>query len=308
MTEITSEERDQGSSSDDDHVMEVLCTCKPCADGDMSPVAIDGDANAFILSRRTFNFSMGDGRTIGANITQNFIGIDDTGGAVWSPCVELSRWLCLMEPTMEDARHQQESTIPAIRGATILEIGAGLGLLSIVAHRLGAKTIVATDFDSGDGLIGLLQKNIAENCQRPGQGHDRGHCSQGHDGGRCGEGGGKDETGNTRPMLHIFNLPWGDENALKKALEPFGGHLPELVLASDVLHLPELYPQLTATLRMACRDGSVTLLSCQQRNPAAEDGFVEDLAKDFAVARLHVSKDGRLAIFMLRSAALVPPT
>ena len=46
-------------------------------------------------------------------------------------------------------------------GKNVLEIGAGIGLVSVVMSMLGAKEIISTDGDAL--LLPLLKKNIRKN-------------------------------------------------------------------------------------------------------------------------------------------------
>ena len=71
-----------------------------------------------------------------------------TGVVVWNSGSLLARVLNLLEPTV-------------FRGKTVLELGCGTGLNSIVASKLGASTVYATD---GNGLIlELAQENVKLN-------------------------------------------------------------------------------------------------------------------------------------------------
>jgi EEF1A N-terminal glycine/lysine methyltransferase len=58
-----------------------------------------------------------------------------------------------------------ESQASLIKGKTVLELGAGAGLPSLVCAILGAKTVVVTDFPDPD-LIENIRYNI-EHCQEP---------------------------------------------------------------------------------------------------------------------------------------------
>ncbi len=58
-----------------------------------------------------------------------------------------------------------ESQPSLIKGKTVLELGAGAGLPSLVCATLGAKTVVVTDFPDPD-LIENIRFNI-EHCQEP---------------------------------------------------------------------------------------------------------------------------------------------
>lgn len=56
-----------------------------------------------------------------------------------------------------------ESQVSLLKGKTVLELGAGAGLPSLVCAILGAKTVVVTDFPDPD-LIENIRYNI-EHCQ-----------------------------------------------------------------------------------------------------------------------------------------------
>ena len=65
------------------------------------------------------------------------------GRTLWDASLLLSRFLSLSDF--------------AIRGQSVIELGSGTGLCAIVAHRLGAKEVVATDTVE---ILPLLQRNI----------------------------------------------------------------------------------------------------------------------------------------------------
>jgi len=75
---------------------------------------------------------------------------ESTGLTLW----KASRYLC--DYTIRRASD--------LRGKRVLELGAGLGLNGILAHRLGARSVVVTDGDS-DAMI-ELRRNIASNRRR----------------------------------------------------------------------------------------------------------------------------------------------
>ena len=49
----------------------------------------------------------------------------------------------------------------AVRGKTVLEVGAGVGLTAVAAAVVGAKAVVATDLEE---CLPLLKNNIDRNC------------------------------------------------------------------------------------------------------------------------------------------------
>eukprot|EP00729_Bicosta_minor_P000248 gene248-13452_t len=77
----------------------------------------------------------------------------NTGLVLWDACYLLGRLL-------ESIEQRNPNTI---KGKRCLDLGAGTGLLSIVAWLLGAETVVATDI--GDA-VELLAANIASNVGR----------------------------------------------------------------------------------------------------------------------------------------------
>jgi predicted nicotinamide N-methyase len=73
---------------------------------------------------------------------------------VWDAGVALCDWLC------EAGR---EAVAP---GSSIIELGSGTGLVSIVAARLGAQRVVATDLEPALLLLGrnVWQQGSADRC------------------------------------------------------------------------------------------------------------------------------------------------
>lgn len=90
---------------------------------------------------------------------------------LWDACYLLGRLL-------ESIEQRNPNTI---KGKRCLDLGAGTGLLSIVAWLLGAETVVATDI--GDA-VELLAANIASNVGRiSGKGKGSGSSGAGSRGG-----------------------------------------------------------------------------------------------------------------------------
>ncbi len=72
---------------------------------------------------------------------------DDTVGAIlWDGSAHLAQWLC--------------DNASVVQGKTVLELGAGVGLVSIVAALLGASSCCATDMPH---VLPLLSRNVASN-------------------------------------------------------------------------------------------------------------------------------------------------
>lgn len=59
------------------------------------------------------------------------------------------------------SKKMEKKDIP-VAGLSVLELGAGLGVPAVVAHQLGARVTVTTDYPDED-LLSILRKNVASN-------------------------------------------------------------------------------------------------------------------------------------------------
>lgn len=116
-----------------------------------------------------------------------------------------------------------------IQGAKVAELGAGLGLPGIVAYHLGAKQVVLTDLDTH-----AMQK-MRENVQM--------NCSNNED---------EDKT------IVCQQLKWGNVSTDHPFLQKHG--LFDLVLAADVIYVPESIDPLFDTATMLLVEGGKFLL------------------------------------------------
>lgn len=82
-----------------------------------------------------------------------------TGVTLWKAAPRLSAFLMENEAATNDF----------VRGKSVLELGAGLGLCGMVAHHLGASSVVLTDADTI--TLERMRTNLSENC--PAKGNDR---------------------------------------------------------------------------------------------------------------------------------------
>ncbi len=193
---------------------------------------------------------LGGGRA--ENATREATGATgSTGSALWEGSVALAEWL---------ARHESPAAVDAslpsgVRGRTalascgdswcgvsVVEVGAGLGLPAIVAHRLGARNVVATDGD--DVVLRLLAANARLNALDV-----------------------------AAAPLRVAKLEWGaDEPLASLGLGSGGGAvspLPHVILASDVVYGrdPTVWRALARTL--ASLSDAKTLVLLGHGNGAA---------------------------------------
>lgn len=105
----------------------------------------------FDVANRTFNFQRVGAVVIHQAYKEGGAGL---GSAAWDGSVVLADFLAQTRPDCSDAA-------ALIRGHRVLEIGAGVGLVSTVAALLNASAVVATDGDAA--LLPLIRQNFASN-------------------------------------------------------------------------------------------------------------------------------------------------
>ncbi|CAE7462518.1 Mettl21c [Symbiodinium pilosum] len=79
--------------------------------------------------------------------TEDPLATDHTGDIVWPTAVAFCRYLCDKKLDLE--------------GRRVLDLGAGTGLVGLVAHRLGAKSVTFTDVPR---VLPLLNRNVTLHC------------------------------------------------------------------------------------------------------------------------------------------------
>ena len=140
---------------------------------------------------------------------------DRTGGLVWDSAALLVEWLAT---TPEAQRY--------VADATVLELGAGVGLLSIAAALLGATRVTLTDGDPA--VCAAAQANVDLN--------------------------------GVADTVRVARLIWGDDDHLSRVValpsgEGEGEPCAQTVLASDVLYDGDHKEPLERTMRALIRHG-----------------------------------------------------
>lgn len=219
-------------------------------DNESTPAVPQGDANSVALvpfsygspfhnpkelAERFFDFGDFNVRVKQAWVPDGKGGTDiGFGAAVYEASFLLSDWLSRDSNLVKDKR--------------VLELGSGVGLVSIVAAKLGAENLVATDGDAKS--LNLTQENCALNCV-----NDKVDCKQ---------------------------LMWGDPTNP----EAFGDF--DVILASDIIARPyrEHFPALRETLLVHTRPGGLVIIAQKPRSPH-EQVFMRKLVTsgEFALER-----------------------
>ncbi|XP_034545857.1 EEF1A lysine methyltransferase 3-like [Notolabrus celidotus] len=137
-----------------------------------------------------------------------------------------------------------------LRGKRIIELGAGTGVVGILAARMGA-VVTLTDLPL---VLPQLQSNISANMPPSGW-------------------------PNTYPT--VLPLSWGEDQM------NFPSDW-DLVLGADIVYLSETYPLLVETLAHLCQSGSLVYLSSKMRKEHGTQRFYEDyLPGKFNVELVH---------------------
>ncbi|XP_041836757.1 uncharacterized protein LOC121636939 isoform X2 [Melanotaenia boesemani] len=176
--------------------------------------------------------------------------IDSYGGVMWPAALTLCYFL------------ENNRQIVDLQEKEVLELGAGTGLVSIVASLLGAS-VTATDLPE---MLGNLRANLMRNTR-----------------GRC------------RHTPQVAALSWGYD---LEQTYPSSVYRYDYVLASDVVYCHGLMDELMATMKHFCKPGT-TLIWANKVRFETDLTFIENLKKAFHTRLL--AEDGEMKIFMATS-------
>lgn len=173
-----------------------------------------------------------------------------------------------------------------------LEIGCGVGMLSIVAHRIGASVVISTDGDP----------DAVRNCTRNFRlnGIDTVSIDA------------LDQTLKKPPMCLAQQLCWSDATTLEGILDAVQmmhrarKHPVDVVLGADVLYDPESIPHLLSTIKQAVFSASTTtcchtddagcvmLLATTKRNEETLNAFIDAVHQDRGLMLEDITDSARM--------------
>ncbi|XP_035807232.1 protein-lysine methyltransferase METTL21C [Amphiprion ocellaris] len=174
-------------------------------------------------------------------------GLDSYAGMIWPAASALCHYL--------DTHRQQ----PSLVDKTVLEIGAGTGLVSVVASLLGAW-VTATDLPE---YLSNLKVNLCRNTRS-----------------RC------------RHTPQVAALSWGYD---LEDTHPSSVYRYDYVLAADVVYHHDFLDELLATMKHFCKPGT-TIIWANLVRFATDLTFTENFKKAFHTSLL--AEDGEMKIFM----------
>ncbi|CAL8307065.1 unnamed protein product [Merluccius merluccius] len=144
-----------------------------------------------------------------------------------------------------------------VRGKSAIELGAGTGLVGIVAALLGAQVTI-TDREPA---LELLSTNVRGNV--PAQ---------------------------IQHSVSVSELSWGSD------LDRYPAGAYHLVLGADIVYLEETFPALLRTLDHLCSDATVVLLACKIRYER-DSKFLDMLRKGFTVEEVHYDSERDIHVY-----------
>ncbi|KTF94294.1 hypothetical protein cypCar_00032861 [Cyprinus carpio] len=144
-----------------------------------------------------------------------------------------------------------------LKGKRVIELGAGTGLVGIVAALLGASVRI-TDREAA---LEFLTANVRENIP-PGQ----------------------------QGAVQVSELTWGEN----LHLYPTGSF--DLILGADIVYLEETFPALLQTLEHLSAENTVVLLSCRIRYER-DERFLMELRRSFSVREVYYDSQRDIHIY-----------
>ncbi|XP_016422179.1 uncharacterized protein LOC107751092 [Sinocyclocheilus rhinocerous] len=171
--------------------------------------------------------------------------LDSFGSVIWPAALALCRYL------------ESNQAMVDLVDKAVLEIGAGTGLISIVASLLGAW-VTATDQPE---VLGNLRCNLSRNTR-----------------GRC------------RYTPQVAELSWGYE--LDKTF-PHSVYKYDYILAADVVYHHDFLAELLVTMRYFCQPGT-TLIWANKTRFDSDLVFVENFKKTFNTTLLADNGDVKI--------------
>ncbi|XP_031147834.1 protein N-lysine methyltransferase METTL21A [Sander lucioperca] len=144
-----------------------------------------------------------------------------------------------------------------LKGKGVIELGAGTGLVGIVAALLGAKVTI-TDREPA---LDFLSANVKSNVPPDSQG-----------------------------SVVVSELTWGE--GLERY--PAGGF--DLVLGADIVYLEDTFVPLLQTLEHLCSDTTVVLLACKIRYKR-DTNFLSMLKQQFIVEEIYYEKQRDIHVY-----------
>ncbi|XP_028837183.1 protein N-lysine methyltransferase METTL21A [Denticeps clupeoides] len=145
----------------------------------------------------------------------------------------------------------------ALPGTKAVELGAGTGLVGIVAALLGANVTITDREPALEFLASNVRDNIPPSLQ---------------------------------DAVQVSELTWGE------GLESYPPGTYDLILGADIVYLEDTFPALLRTLEHLSSERTVILLSCRIRYER-DQRFLTELSRSFTVEEVHYEVQGDIHIY-----------
>lgn len=185
----------------------------------------------------TFSFA---NRTIQIRQDWGRLGV---AAVVWDAAIVLSTYL--------------EMGAVELRGCSAVELGAGTGLVGIVAALLGAHVTITDRKVALEFLKSNVEANLPPHIQ---------------------------------PKVVVKELTWGQN------LDSFSPGEFDLILGADIIYLEDTFTDLLQTLVHLCSNKSVILLACRIRYER-DNNFLTMLERQFTVSKVHYDPEKDVHIY-----------
>lgn len=228
------------------------------------PYAPNGYLPIFHEAERQFTFA---NQSIW--IKQNWA---DSGvaGVVWDAAIVLATYLqTLSNGDGSKSGLNNFEVGPFLRSKNVLELGAGTGLVGIVACLLGADVVITDTKDALNRTIENVEGNLGSSC--------------------------KNLTVQERGSHKVEVLHWGQD------LQKWKNTSWDIIVGADIVYIQETFKDLLETLKVLTESNKETLilLSCRIRYQRDLD-FLDILKTDFTVDELLYDKERDVKVYKVK--------
>lgn len=183
------------------------------------------------------------------------------GGYVWLSSIVFCSYLDALHAIVHKRRGDRHEWIHLNHDKKWVELGAGVGLLGLMLHRLGVEHIMMTDIEE---LVPTLEKNVEANNILV-------HSITGRR---------ENQTTDATKGITIEPLLWNDDEAIQHIKSD--GKI-DYILACDCIYSEASAMDLVATMDKLADPETIIICLSELRNQAAQDKFMEEAKKIFIV-------------------------
>jgi predicted nicotinamide N-methyase len=196
-----------------------------------------------------YRYELRDGRNIFVDTDPSGQNLQGIGATVWDAALTLCKYI--------DGGGRQGQLSPPWKDKFVVELGAGTGVVGVVAAYCGAR-VVLTDQDFACGLLRHNAKKAATAEVK------------------------------VRGKLSVATLGWGEAkqtSALQTVLVEKGciSGFPDVLVVSDCFVWPALHAPLIESILSLCGPDTELWIAYEERNKSKEGGFFTRIREEFDV-------------------------